>query len=70
MRRFGWDRWRGWARPHVDGASLGVVEGWPGGAALPWPIVGVVVPPVLLLPSPPPPPLVPGESEVEDRRRE
>jgi hypothetical protein len=33
VRRSGRDRWRGRARPHVDGASTGVVEGWPGGAA-------------------------------------
>jgi hypothetical protein len=33
VRRSGRDRWPGRARPYVDGASPGVVEGWPGGDA-------------------------------------
>jgi hypothetical protein len=33
VRWFGRDRWCGRAQPHVDGASLRVVEEWPEGAA-------------------------------------
>jgi hypothetical protein len=33
VRRPGGDRWPRRARPHVNGAGLGVVEGWPGGDA-------------------------------------